>query len=612
MASRRIEQAALVAAAISPFIFFWYMIEAGFTTWQDYHNLAIMEPVEWNRFMNMLEQGSALCSLATLVFANAFLSNFARVVEMVVFRQLRDQELKYALEESINFLILKVVVIWATMEMEPNLGLWSWLAWFMWTGWLLAFASMCKCRLKFAMSSPTTMGGRQHRVLALLGLVMLLSVASTVITAQRYAILGSNFLLIWAFDGVSNTLLCLKSFASFGIQQLDLSRGLTDAEKLRSARSLFYLDMSSACFHFLHCIHLMWLHGFAFTPLDLILFIKARSRIELMRGLLRNHQRFMRMTKRLANMFQPASSEELLANQHDPCAICRDTLDSGCKLACGHLFHQACIQQWAARQATCPTCRTPLLDPSLDQSASIPARNEPPLTAATAALNGQPERPPSPSWLGTDANLFRPCLLPITPLDILQGVGRALFNIRIAVRVGRRQPQASQREHHAISRLQEMFPNMPEDTLRQDLRQTRSLQITLERILTGQLVVPPSPSTSDVAQEELPPPEVPQAERPQPHPRGMPPQTPSTSPSATAATPSHTSDAPLSPLPFTDQVSSTSRHQASNATENLFESAAVPCAQDQVVDDPQARRLLRYQRARERLGARHNDAATPS
>eukprot|EP00045_Choanoeca_perplexa_P011363 m.120198 g.120198 ORF g.120198 m.120198 type:complete len:349 (-) comp15607_c0_seq11:422-1468(-) len=308
------------------------------------------------------------------------------------------------------------------------------------------------------MSSPTTMGGRQHRVLALLGLVMLLSVASTVITAQRYAILGSNFLLIWAFDGVSNTLLCLKSFASFGIQQLDLSRGLTDAEKLRSARSLFYLDMSSACFHFLHCIHLMWLHGFAFTPLDLILFIKARSRIELMRGLLRNHQRFMRMTKRLASMFQPASSEELLANQHDPCAICRDTLDSGCKLACGHLFHQACIQQWAARQATCPTCRAPLLDPSLDQP-SIPARNEPPLTAATAALNGPPERPPSPSWL-----------------DILQGVGRALFNIRIAVRVGRRQPQASQREHHAISRLQEMFPNMPEDTLRQDLRQTRSLQ----------------------------------------------------------------------------------------------------------------------------------------
>ena len=65
MITRNIEQVALIAAGVSPFIFFWYMVEAGFTTWQDYHNLALMQQPEWARFMTMLEEGSALCALVS-------------------------------------------------------------------------------------------------------------------------------------------------------------------------------------------------------------------------------------------------------------------------------------------------------------------------------------------------------------------------------------------------------------------------------------------------------------------------------------------------------------------------------------------------------------------
>ena len=52
--------------------------------------------------------------------------------------------------------------------------------------------------------------------------------------------------------------------------------------------------MGASCLFFLHYIHIMWIHGFAFMPLDLILFLKARSSMEQMRSLVRNHQRFMR------------------------------------------------------------------------------------------------------------------------------------------------------------------------------------------------------------------------------------------------------------------------------------------------------------------------------
>ena len=75
-----------------------------------------------------------------------------------------------------------------------------------------------------AMSSPATMGWQQRRVLALLGVVMVLSIAGTIVTAQQHILMGRNVLLLWVFDGAANTVICLKSFAAFGIHQLDLVR----------------------------------------------------------------------------------------------------------------------------------------------------------------------------------------------------------------------------------------------------------------------------------------------------------------------------------------------------------------------------------------------------
>eukprot|EP00730_Choanoeca_flexa_P001288 TRINITY_DN10568_c0_g1_i1.p1 TRINITY_DN10568_c0_g1~~TRINITY_DN10568_c0_g1_i1.p1 ORF type:complete len:655 (+),score=107.55 TRINITY_DN10568_c0_g1_i1:148-2112(+) len=477
MPSRSIEQAALAATAVSPFLFFYFMVEGGFSSWQDYSNLIQMKPGEWSRFVTMLETGSALFTLSTLVFINAFLANFARLVEMTIFRQLRDQELKYTLEESLNFLLLKLIVIWASSDLKPDIGLWPWLSWFMVTGWSLALTTMCKARLEFAMSSPSTMGWQQSRVVGLLLAIMALNVASTLYSVSFHLGMSTDFILLWVFDGIANTCIGIKSLTTFFIHQTDLSRGLTEAEKVLFARALFYLDMGTTCLFFLHYVHILWIHGLSFMLLDLVLFLKARSSMEHMRRLLRNHQRFMRLNAQLADVFQPATPAELAAAS-EPCAICRDDLnDGGCKLVCGHMFHQSCIRQWASRQPTCPTCRTPLLDPNTDANGHphpAPHGMHPPLTAATAALNGQPERAPRGPSL----------------LDIVRGLCRALFNLRIAVRVANRRHIPLHMSEQAVARLQEMFPNMPPETLRHDLALTGSMQITTERILTGQLVAP--------------------------------------------------------------------------------------------------------------------------
>lgn len=39
------------------------------------------------------------------------------------------------------------------------------------------------------------------------------------------------------------------------------------------------------------------------------------------------------------------------------CPICRDEMEKGKRILCGHSFHTACLKQWAEKQQICPICR---------------------------------------------------------------------------------------------------------------------------------------------------------------------------------------------------------------------------------------------------------------
>lgn len=52
--------------------------------------------------------------------------------------------------------------------------------------------------------------------------------------------------------------------------------------------------------------------------------------------------------------------DDLQEEGNKECLICLEdqTLGSqACKLPCGHIFHQACVKQWLAKHAQCPSCR---------------------------------------------------------------------------------------------------------------------------------------------------------------------------------------------------------------------------------------------------------------
>ena len=44
----------------------------------------------------------------------------------------------------------------------------------------------------------------------------------------------------------------------------------------------------------------------------------------------------------------------------DECPICLDALDATATLVCGHIFHRACIDDWATFDSNCPCCNVPI------------------------------------------------------------------------------------------------------------------------------------------------------------------------------------------------------------------------------------------------------------
>mmetsp|Transcript_15168 Transcript_15168/g.21771 ORF Transcript_15168/g.21771 Transcript_15168/m.21771 type:complete len:158 (+) Transcript_15168:657-1130(+) len=54
-----------------------------------------------------------------------------------------------------------------------------------------------------------------------------------------------------------------------------------------------------------------------------------------------------------------ASTDSAAGTSASECVICMESINSGIAraLACGHVFHRACIERWLADATTCPTCR---------------------------------------------------------------------------------------------------------------------------------------------------------------------------------------------------------------------------------------------------------------
>ena len=209
--------------------------------------------------------------------------------------------------------------------------------------------------------------------------------------------------------------------------------------------------------------------------------------------------------------FPMATQEELVANSDD-CAICWDKMDTARKLPCGHLFHNFCLRSWLEQDTSCPTCRTSLrnrtdsietngtstpgvgVDPSVGPGGGVGAANG--LGRGDNNGDNRENGGIRNHFYHFDFSRYLRGL-PTVSVEVSR------MNVNIGLMTRNTQPNISlastsmeevftQAQLEAMARqVIEAFPSMPLTTVIADLRQTRSINETLENILDGHLVIPP-------------------------------------------------------------------------------------------------------------------------
>ncbi len=65
--------------------------------------------------------------------------------------------------------------------------------------------------------------------------------------------------------------------------------------------------------------------------------------------------KYIYLSKNIDERFEDASEEDL--SSCEDCIICRESIEEGKRLPCGHVFHKHCLKSWIAHQQVCPLCR---------------------------------------------------------------------------------------------------------------------------------------------------------------------------------------------------------------------------------------------------------------
>ncbi|KHJ91483.1 CUE domain protein [Oesophagostomum dentatum] len=150
------------------------------------------------------------------------------------------------------------------------------------------------------------------------------------------------------------------------------------------------------------------------------------------------------------------------AEERDLCIVCWEKLGLSRRLPCGHQFHDWCLMWWLAQDGSCPTCR---------RAVSAP----PPMN--------QPAPPPSPGSTTTFRFGGGFGFLRLPSFSVEFSTGSTALNPFL-----RRQPQHDDSQLTGMAhQVHEMFPQIPVETIMEDLRSTGSTQATIENILEGRI-----------------------------------------------------------------------------------------------------------------------------
>lgn len=206
----------------------------------------------------------------------------------------------------------------------------------------------------------------------------------------------------------------------------------------------------------------------------------------------------------------PTATRDELTDENNDCAICWDRMENARRLPCGHFFHTACLRSWLEQDTSCPTCRHSLRQRDQNRASSTAIDGRSGGTMAGAGVGGNVQniaggtgfedlanianlaglRPGNTRFFHFDGSRYATWL----PSFSVEVTRPNIMDININASVTRNEQafpdylqQPQQQIDYMGQQVLEWFPQFSLTSILDDLRNTRSVELTIENILDGRL-----------------------------------------------------------------------------------------------------------------------------
>lgn len=431
----------------------------------------------WNMVYVMTTEAWCVWTMVNTAYCCLIL--LGKLVQKVVFGELRVSEQQHLKDKFWNFLFYKFIFIFGVMNVQTMEEVVLWVAWFTVLGFFHLLTQLSKDRFEYVSFSPTTPRIIHIKLLSLLCVIVLSCCGLLFVSVMTGFTMG---ITIFAFMAAECVLLALRTLyvvARYCLHLIDMNlEGVWENRATYVYYTELIFELAALSIDFGHHVHMLLWGNILLSMASLVICMQLRYLFYEFQRRIKRHQNYRRVVKNMEQRFSMATLEEINANDDD-CAVCWEKLETARKLPCGHLFHNSCLRSWLEQDTSCPTCRKSLSDrPSTDSNGNVPNARD------------HEANVPSPNPVGnqTTNHFFHfdgsryVSWLPSFSVEVTHT--SMLHNNRLTP------AQTSQLDNMARQVLQ-VFPHMPLNVVIDDLRLTRSVDFTIENILEGRLQAPP-------------------------------------------------------------------------------------------------------------------------
>lgn len=415
-----------------------------------------------------------ICVWIMINMAYCWLILIGRCVQKFVFGQLRVSEQQHLEEKFWNFVFYKFIFVFGVINVQYLEEVLLWCSWFSLLGFLHLLSQLGKDRFEYLSFSPTTPAWSHVKLLGLLGCIFVLSLFMFLVSIFVGFFQGLNTFAFMSAEVILLGIRTLHVIVRYVLHLYDICRDTNGSLSRDTATALekrgsviYYIELgfelTALIIDFVHHMHMLLWSNIFLSMASLVICMQLRYLFHEMQRRWKKHRNYLWVLNHMEQNYPMASAEEIAANS-DNCAICWEKMETARKLPCSHLFHTMCLQSWLEQDKSCPTCRL-----------------------ALNIENPSDNRPESPE---TQHNAPQPARRPLNHFFHFDGSRYVSWLPSFSVEVSQlpRLSRAPNSQLDAMARqVQQLFPHYLLPTIIEDLRVTRSVELTIENILDGRL-----------------------------------------------------------------------------------------------------------------------------